>query len=185
MIDATTAPAIESEALRERYRIERHRRLPQSAGDRQSREVSDCFGHLVVNLYGGAPDRDALDDEVNALVVGRGLAGGGGCARRGSNASASSSPAATLAAPGTGIDIQGPHATSNRIFTCRSSRKPATCRSSGTQRRATSVSIAGGLPDISTSTRVHCSLRRWQRSTGGASEAHWVANTNRGYRMRA
>lgn len=69
------ATAVDYEALRARYRHERDRRLPVGDGDRRSRDVDDGFAHLVVDPYGRAPDRPAVDDTIDVLVVGGGFGG--------------------------------------------------------------------------------------------------------------
>ena len=62
------------DAVRERYRLERERRMP-AAGERLYRDVQDGFAHLAADPYGVAPSREPLTDEVEVLVVGAGFGG--------------------------------------------------------------------------------------------------------------
>lgn len=67
--------AADHAALKERYRIERERRIDSDASGRQYRDVEQGFAHFLVDPYGKAPDREPLHDEVEVLVVGAGFGG--------------------------------------------------------------------------------------------------------------
>ena len=77
----TVSDALDIEALRERYRHERDRRIPGEPGDRQYRDVEDGFAHILTDPYGTAPARETLHDEVDVVIVGAGF-GGMLCAAR-------------------------------------------------------------------------------------------------------
>lgn len=66
---------LDLEALRQRYRAERDRRSASDDGERQYRDVEQGFAHLLADPYGTAPERAALEDEVDVLVVGAGFGG--------------------------------------------------------------------------------------------------------------
>lgn len=70
----TAVPTLDPDAVRERYRIERERRMP-ATGERLYRDVQDGFAHLAADPYGAAPPREPLTDEVEVLVVGGGFGG--------------------------------------------------------------------------------------------------------------
>ena len=76
MIDSVIAPdKLDFEALRTRYRQERDRRLPSGDTARRSRDLADGFAHLLDDPYGRAPERAAVNDEVDVLVIGGGFGG--------------------------------------------------------------------------------------------------------------
>ena len=66
--------AVELERIRDRYRLERERRLA-GPGERVYRDIQDGFAHLAADPYGSAPPRAPLTDEVEVLVVGGGFGG--------------------------------------------------------------------------------------------------------------
>ena len=68
-------PALDLEALRARYREERDRRTPVDSGERRYLDVEQGFSHLLDDPYGERVERAALDEEVDALVVGGGFGG--------------------------------------------------------------------------------------------------------------
>ena len=70
-----THSMLDMEQLRERYRVERDKRTATEKGERQYRDVEQGFAHLLSDPYGSSPDRAALDDEVDVLVVGAGFGG--------------------------------------------------------------------------------------------------------------
>ncbi|WP_174284821.1 NAD(P)/FAD-dependent oxidoreductase [Sphingomonas bacterium] len=70
-----TNQALDLEQLRDRYRAERDKRTAAGTGERQYRDVAQGFAHLLDDPYGTAPERSALNDEVDVLVVGAGFGG--------------------------------------------------------------------------------------------------------------
>ena len=66
--------ALDLDALRERYRVERQRRSP-TTNARAYRDVADGFGHLLTDPYGETAARAPLTDTVEVLVVGGGFGG--------------------------------------------------------------------------------------------------------------
>jgi cyclohexanone monooxygenase len=63
------------EALREKYRIERDKRL-RDDGNEQYQEVTGCFVNYVDDPYAETVvQRDALFDEVEVTVIGGGFGG--------------------------------------------------------------------------------------------------------------
>lgn len=72
-LEAEAGP-VDFDALRERYRIERERRVP-GAGDRQYREVEGEFARFASDPSAVADARPALADTVDVLVVGGGFGG--------------------------------------------------------------------------------------------------------------
>ena len=73
--DTNTTTALDLEALRERYRIERDRRVATDLGERQYRDIEQGFAHILNDPHGVAPVREAKTDEVEVLVVGAGFGG--------------------------------------------------------------------------------------------------------------
>ena len=70
-----TAIAFDPDALREKYRAERDKRL-KSEGAGQYRAVDGAFAHLLVDPYVEPGfTRDPLTDEVDAVVIGGGFGG--------------------------------------------------------------------------------------------------------------
>ena len=65
---------LDREAVQERYRLERERRLP-AGNERLYRDINNGFEHLAADPYGTAPPRAPLTDEVEVLVVGGGFGG--------------------------------------------------------------------------------------------------------------
>ena len=75
MDDATSfARAIDIDALRERYRIERDRRSPGKAA-RAYLDMRDGFGEMLDDPYTPVGPRDSVEDMVDVLVVGGGFGG--------------------------------------------------------------------------------------------------------------
>lgn len=75
MNDGTASNAqIDIDALRERYRMERDRRAPDKAS-RVYRDMSTGFSEMLDDPYSDVKPRDAVDDEVDVLVVGGGFGG--------------------------------------------------------------------------------------------------------------
>ena len=71
----TDTPSVaELDTLRERYRIERERRMPNEA-DRRYLDTSEGFSHLLSDPYAVPSGRAAVDDAVDVLVVGGGFGG--------------------------------------------------------------------------------------------------------------
>jgi cyclohexanone monooxygenase len=66
---------LDAEALREKYRLERDKRL-RADGNDQYVEVTGAFAHYVEDPYVEAPiEREPLTDEVEVLVIGGGFGG--------------------------------------------------------------------------------------------------------------
>src|SRR5680860_1563670 len=83
MVDASDPNAIDQRApadpidrptLRERYRIERDKRL-RPDGSNQYIEPTGRFAHLVEDPYTDRVERDPVTDEVEVAVIGGGFAG--------------------------------------------------------------------------------------------------------------
>ena len=70
-----SSPTLDIDVLRERYRIERDRRLAGDASGRRYRAVEDGFLYLLADPYGAAPDRETLTDAVDVPIVGGGFGG--------------------------------------------------------------------------------------------------------------
>ena len=178
------------DALREKYRAERDKRL-RDDGDRQYLELAGDFARYAESDPYADPGftREPITDEIEVAIIGGGfsglLAGARLQAKRASTTSASSRPAATSAAPGTGTAIPAPSATSRATATCRCSKSSATCRrrSTPTSTRSSSTASASAthydLYDLACfQTRVH--VARWDED-----ERRWHIATNRGDDIRA
>ena len=82
-----SAETLDLQALRERYALERDRRVATDEGQRRYRDVEQGFSHLLDDPYGTAPPRDAVTEEIDVFIVGGGFGGladrrapaGGGC----------------------------------------------------------------------------------------------------------
>ncbi len=75
MSDTTTIELdFDPDALREKYREERDKRL-RADGNSQYLEVVDQYGHFLDDPYAALRDRDPLHDEVEVAVIGGGFAG--------------------------------------------------------------------------------------------------------------
>ena len=66
---------LDLEALRERYRQERDRRIVLDDGQRRYRDVEQGFAHLLDDPYGAAPPRAAVEEDVDVFIVGGGFGG--------------------------------------------------------------------------------------------------------------
>jgi cyclohexanone monooxygenase len=73
-IDPTTNRAFDPDALREKYRQERDKRLRPDAND-QYQEVVGQFAHYVEDPYVEPIVRDPLSDEVEVVIIGGGFGG--------------------------------------------------------------------------------------------------------------
>ena len=71
----STMTALDIEALREKYRIERDRRLAANSAERCYRDPAQGFDALLNDPYGTAPPRAPCHDEVDVFVVGGGFGG--------------------------------------------------------------------------------------------------------------
>ena len=71
-VDGLDAPAFDPDALRERYRQERAKRI-HPKGSRQYRRVKDGLSHFVQDPYVERVERDPVFDEV--LSASRSAAG--------------------------------------------------------------------------------------------------------------
>ncbi len=119
------------EALREKYRLEREKRL-RPDGNAQYRDLSGVYADFDRDPYVEPGfTRPAVTEKIDVLIVGGGFGGMLAAVRlreAGVDPSASSRRAAISAAPGTGTAIPAPPATSSPISTCRCSRRSATSR---------------------------------------------------------
>jgi cyclohexanone monooxygenase len=66
---------LDFDALRERYRHERERRIHRDASGRQYRDVEQVSEHLLDDPYGKAPLRDPVTSDIDVFIVGGGLGG--------------------------------------------------------------------------------------------------------------
>jgi len=74
-VDTQAAPTtFDPDALRERYRIERDKRL-RADGDDQYREVAGEFAHYVDDPYVAPIERPPVTDDVDVCVIGAGFGG--------------------------------------------------------------------------------------------------------------
>jgi cyclohexanone monooxygenase len=71
----STMTALDIEALREKYRIERDRRLAANSAERCYRDPAQGFDALLNDPYGTAPPRAPCHDDVDVFVVGGGFGG--------------------------------------------------------------------------------------------------------------
>ena len=69
-----SASAIDIAALRERYRVERDRRAPDHA-PRAYRDMREDFSEMLDDPYTEVTPREAIEDEVDVLIVGGGFGG--------------------------------------------------------------------------------------------------------------
>ncbi len=154
------------DALREKYRIERDKRL-RGDGNSQWIEVKGDYTHYIDDPY-VAPGftRAPLADEVDVLVIGGGFGGLMAAARL------REAGLETIRIVEKGGDFGGtwywnrypaPSATSKVTSTCRCSKRPAISRGKSTASPRRSASIRGGSASISTSTRTPSSRPRSAR----------------------
>ena len=73
--DAPDFDAPDFDTMRDRYRIERERRLAADPTQRQYRDIEQGFAHLLEDPYGKAPPREPLTGDVDVFVVGGGFGG--------------------------------------------------------------------------------------------------------------
>ena len=111
------------DALREKYRLERDKRL-RSDGNSQYQEMSGEFDHYTDDPYiDNAIKREPLKDDVEIVIIGGGFGGLISGSRSGNSAmrvSASSRGEATLAGLGTGTGTLARLATPKPTSICRS-----------------------------------------------------------------
>ena len=118
--------AFDPDALREKYRHERDKRLRDDGAD-QYIEMSGRFASYAEDdpYVEPAIEREPITDEIDVAIIGGGFSGllaGARLTEPASTTSASSRPAATSAAPGTGTATPARSATSSRTATCRCSK---------------------------------------------------------------
>ncbi len=80
------APVFDPDALREKYRYERDKRL-RADGNEQYVEIAGQFSHYLEDPYVAPIEREPLFDEVQVAIIGGGFGGllaGPVCARPGS-----------------------------------------------------------------------------------------------------
>ncbi len=73
-MDTQAAPPFDPDALRQRYRAERDKRL-RADGNDQYREVTGEFAHFVDDPYVAPIERGPLTDDVDVCVIGAGFGG--------------------------------------------------------------------------------------------------------------
>ena len=73
-VDEPAAPAFDPDALREKYRAERDKRL-RADGNEQYVEITGQFAHYLEDPYVEPFERDPLFDEVDVVVIGGGFGG--------------------------------------------------------------------------------------------------------------
>jgi len=73
-VEHDEAQAFDPDALRDRYRAERDKRIRQD-GNEQYREVAGEFAHYLDDPYVERLDREPLTDEVDVVIVGGGFGG--------------------------------------------------------------------------------------------------------------
>lgn len=66
---------LDLDALRDRYAMERDRRIATDDSQRRYRDVEDGFAHLLDDPYGTAPPREPASDDVDVFIVGGGFGG--------------------------------------------------------------------------------------------------------------
>ena len=74
MNQGRTPPAVDREALRRRYRLERDKRL-RPDGNQQYQRLTGRFASYAVDPYTPVMARDAVTDDVTVAVIGAGFAG--------------------------------------------------------------------------------------------------------------
>ncbi len=67
-------PAFDAEALREKYRLERDKRL-RADGNEQYVEIAGKYAHYIEDPYVEAAEREPLTDEVTVAIIGGGFSG--------------------------------------------------------------------------------------------------------------
>ncbi len=72
--DPNTVPAFDPDALRDRYRAERDKRL-RADGNEQYVEIAGRFAHYLEDPYVAPIEREPLFDEVTVAIVGGGFGG--------------------------------------------------------------------------------------------------------------
>src|SRR4051794_6371030 len=73
-VEHDEAQAFDPDALRDRYRAERDKRIRQD-GNEQYREVAGEFAHYLDDPYIEPLVREPLTDEVDVVIVGGGFGG--------------------------------------------------------------------------------------------------------------
>ncbi|WP_029625543.1 flavin-containing monooxygenase [Sphingomonas sp. PAMC 26605] len=73
--EVNKAPALDIEGLKERYRIERDRRIATSPAERRYRDPAVGVGRMLDDPYGSAPPRAPVSEDVDVFVVGGGFGG--------------------------------------------------------------------------------------------------------------
>ncbi|MFC7645795.1 flavin-containing monooxygenase [Streptosporangium lutulentum] len=174
--------AIDKESLRQRYLEERNKRLRPDGNDQYLR-LTGHLAHYLDDPHTPMTPREPKTDHVTVAFIGGGFAGlvtGARLKEAASTTSASSRREAASAAPGTGTATPARSATRRRSCTCRSLRKPVTCRprstrthprSSNTRRR---IGKQFGLYDDAL---FHTEVKdlRWDEE-----RSRWIIRTNRG-----
>ena len=136
--------SFDPDQLREKYREERDKRI-RADGNDQYIEVSGDFSHYIDDPYVEPGfERDALQTQVEVLIIGGGFGGMLAAARlrdTGINDLLIVEKAAVLAAPGTGIVILAPLAISSPWSTFHCLKRRASFLSSATpmQRKRSST----------------------------------------------
>ena len=131
MASQTPDLGFDQDVLREKYRLERDKRL-RAEGSDQYQEVSGDFSHYVDDPYVQTPiSRAPLTDTMDVVVIGGGFGGLIAAARLrklASKKSVLSKKAATLVALGTGTVIQAPPAILSPTSTCLCVKNSTMCQ---------------------------------------------------------
>ena len=147
------------DALREKYRIERDKRLRPDGIDQYQALTGEFAKFLDDPHVDEIVARDPIEEELDVVVIGGGFSGlsAGAQLKKGPGSTTSGfwRPAGISEAPGTGTSIPGSSATSSPTSTCRCSRSSGTCRSSSTATapRSSSMPATSLVTSISTSAR--------------------------------
>ena len=172
------------DALREKYREERDKRL-RADGNEQYVEVDGEFAHYLDDPYvepGSSASR--CTDEVDVRRHRRRLrrAAGRRAAARGRRRGHPhrSRRAATSAAPGTGTATRARRATSSPTSTCRCSRSSATCRRRSTSQAPEILEHSRAIGEHFDLYRDACFQTEVTELRWDDDDARWIVSTNRG-----
>jgi len=159
----------EPEAVREKYRGERDKRL-RPDGNGQFPEIA---GHLSRYLHDPHSDptfvRDPMTDEVDVVIIGGGMGGllvGAKLRDIGVKRIRVIEKGPTSAASGIGIDTRARSAISSPTSTSHYWRSWATCRKRNIPSHPKSGNTAGALAKSTTFTQTHASRPKLRRSVG-------------------
>ncbi len=151
--DAARDLGFDPDALREKYRIERDKRL-RVDGNAQYQEIKGEFAHYLDDPYVARVERAPLTDEVDVVVVGGGFGGLLAGARL------REAGIKDIRLIEKGGDFRARPATWNPTSTCRSWKRSATCRSRSIRGRRKSWRTAAPSAATSTFTKTPASKRK-------------------------